>query len=127
MSSREQDEYEEYLAQKHAEEKALEEKQWEDMMERTPVFQHTDSCSSHLMVQSACDCGYASRVKDEDLKSPKDFHDSDCATHNMPASPNDKCDCSLTRIALMLRVLFPDEAWDTYVRASHCLVKEFRA
>lgn len=24
-------------------------------------------------------------------------HDSDCATHNMPAMPNGPCDCSLSR------------------------------
>lgn len=26
---------------------------------------------------------------------PVDNHDSDCATHNMPAYPNDQCDCRL--------------------------------
>jgi hypothetical protein len=25
------------------------------------------------------------------------IHDSDCALHNMPAYPNEPCDCSLTR------------------------------
>jgi hypothetical protein len=28
-------------------------------------------------------------------------------------------------IALMLRVLFPDEAWDTYIRSAYCLTERF--
>jgi hypothetical protein len=30
------------------------------------------------------------------------------------------------RIALCLKVLFPNEAWDTYVRSAVCLIHEFR-
>jgi hypothetical protein len=29
------------------------------------------------------------------------------------------------RIALSLKVLFPNEAWDTYVRSAVCLIHEF--
>lgn len=27
-------------------------------------------------------------------------HDSDCAVHNMPASPNGPCDCSVSRTSI---------------------------
>ena len=29
-------------------------------------------------------------------------------------------------VALVLRVLFPDEAWETYMRSAHCLIHEIK-
>jgi len=45
----------------------------------------------------------------------------------MSESKTTRCEEELReRIALSLKVLFPNEACDTYVRSSVCLIHEFR-